>query len=365
MDFLKNFINYFKTFSQKTHFTGVLSDDRPVSEIVKDYLHEERLPSSPATIWFDRPFVSPYLNENQNDTSSCVAHATTMAWSITTKNLGSDFTRLSKMFVYKLRTNFPSPGCNMPEMMDRLKKVGSCLYTNLPTPFTEEMANSVSITAPLIKEASENKKLVEYYKISNARDIDLLASISATGVGISLLIFATYKEWAQKYPQVIPGTVESVAPIRHGVCILDRGGFIENGIKYLAIVDSSWFGDYKIRYLSEDFIKNRVFKVDGAAYFDAVSIMDSVKPSNLGVFVGTMEKGDIGELVLNLQKVLLYEGFLPADCVIGTFGPRTVKAVTQLQEKYASEILNPVGLTKGTGLVGPSTINWLNLHYGS
>lgn len=47
------------------------------------------------------------------------------------------------------------------------------------------------------------------------------------------------------------------------------------------------------------------------------------------------------------------------------FGPGTRAAVTKFQEKYAQEILAPLGLARGTGVWGPATIRKANALFGS
>lgn len=66
--------------------------------------------------------------------------------------------------------------------------------------------------------------------------------------------------------------------------------------------------------------------------------------------------GSRGKEVKALQKLLINEGLWEARIgATGFFGPITKKVVIRYQEKYASEILKPLGLIKGTGCVGPST----------
>ena len=53
-------------------------------------------------------------------------------------------------------------------------------------------------------------------------------------------------------------------------------------------------------------------------------------------------------------------GIYPEGLITGNFGNLTLAAVIRFQEKYASEILIPFGLTKGTGFVGIATRNKIN-----
>lgn len=95
-------------------------------------------------------------------------------------------------------------------------------------------------------------------------------------------------------------------------------------------------------------------------YFtEAWAIMDT---EDKFVFKKPMKLGSQGPHVVALQKVLVKEVLLtmPVNVPFGIFAQRTKQAVIAYQEKYAEEILKPLGLTKGTGTVGEMTIKHLN-----
>ena len=79
------------------------------------------------------------------------------------------------------------------------------------------------------------------------------------------------------------------------------------------------------------------------------------------LFTKNLVYGSQGEEVRELQKCLAKDPEVyPEGEITGYFGKKTKAAVARFQEKYASEILSPIGLKKGTGEVREITRKKLN-----
>jgi len=78
-------------------------------------------------------------------------------------------------------------------------------------------------------------------------------------------------------------------------------------------------------------------------------------------FQTRLKKGSQGQEVRNLQTCLATDPEVyPEGQITGLFGPLTEKAVIRFQDKYAKDVLVPLGIAIGTGTVGPSTREKLN-----
>jgi len=96
------------------------------------------------------------------------------------------------------------------------------------------------------------------------------------------------------------------------------------------------------------------------------SNLSSVPTNWCHTFNSNIKYGVTGAEVAALHVALQNQGmYIPSsEQSIQYFGDYTTTAVNSFQEKYASEILWPLGLTKGTSFVGTSTRAKLNQFYG-
>jgi hypothetical protein len=87
------------------------------------------------------------------------------------------------------------------------------------------------------------------------------------------------------------------------------------------------------------------------------------------LFTKNLKPGQKNTDIKELQKYLNAHGFAVALTGPGSlgnetefFGPATRKALIKFQEKYAKEILVPIGLSKGTGSFATMTRVFVNAH---
>ena len=88
-------------------------------------------------------------------------------------------------------------------------------------------------------------------------------------------------------------------------------------------------------------------------------------PTPMATFSRSLKSGTNGEDVRNLQKFLNAHGFTVSNTGAGspghetsTFAYKTKQAVIRFQEANAARILAPNGLSHGTGIFGPSSIQF-------
>ncbi len=82
----------------------------------------------------------------------------------------------------------------------------------------------------------------------------------------------------------------------------------------------------------------------------------TVPPTGVsGNLTRTLKLGSRGDDVSVLQRLLVQENVYPEAKITTYFGSLTKAAVKRFQEKYATEVLTPAGLTKGSGVVGAFT----------
>jgi len=118
--------------------------------------------------------------------------------------------------------------------------------------------------------------------------------------------------------------------------------------------------DYSLKSQSNPSLALELLEKEGF-HRDNNNFLVKIRKNEEKIFTKDLKKGSQGEEVKILQECLAKDKEIyPEGEVTGYFGEKTKKAVIRFQEKYKEEILKPSGLTKGTGLVGPSTRKKLN-----
>jgi len=107
-----------------------------------------------------------------------------------------------------------------------------------------------------------------------------------------------------------------------------------------------------------EFLKNEIVKIQSQIN----AILGQGGTILCQAFTTDLYYGMQGSQVSCLQEFLKGQGsgIYPEGLITGNFSSKTEAAVIRFQEKYALEILTPLGLKAGTGFVGPSTRQKIN-----
>lgn len=346
--------------------TGALLDNRDDYEKGKDYAFEEIASGFETYNWEERPAKNKYFYPfNQMSSLSCVAGYAGIRLQKMDGNV------ISRKDVYRRRSNYPSGGMTMFDIMKIIRE-GACLEETLPSQNQGEamMNASYEVTPKIIEERDKNRG-ASSFNIVGFRNMDTVAK--AFNGGVELCTFWFFDENGKEWWVVEPKPIYSFANefsfglARHQATIVDM--ILRNGIKTIVVQDTAGvgtgFGDDKnLRYITPDMLAKRAY----AMAFILDNDDEVLKPEPITVrpkftATGTMQVGSKGDNVKQLQAVLIYEGFLKIKSPTGAFYGLTRDALKRYQDKYKAEILTPVGLKYGTGISGNSTNTFLRNKY--
>jgi len=345
--------------------TGANLDYRSEDEKLNDYAFEEIASGFTPYVWEERPAKQRYFYPfDQNGSLSCVAGYA----GIRLEKLDGNI--ISRKDVYRRRSNYPMGGMSMPDIMKIIRQ-GACLESSLASQGLGEtkMNENYTLTPKMIEERDKNRG-GSSFTITNFRDMDTVAQ--AFNGGIEICAFWYFdkngNEWWIVEPKPLftfKSEFDDVA--RHQATIVDM--ILVNGVKTIVVQDTAGVGtgfgeDNNLRYITPDMLAKRSYSMGFILDNDDEKLIPepiAVRP----IFAVTvpMKVGSTGANVKQLQEVLIYEGLLNIKAPTGSYFGLTRQAVIKLQEKYRAEILTPVGLRFGTGIIGASSLKFLNSKY--
>lgn len=304
---------------------------------------------------------------NQGDQDSCVYHARAKAAGILQEQATGEFVEYSAAD-YNKRSNAPAAGAYPVEAFDYWRTMGVGLESLEPSNDVQAAMLYARKQTTFEKKAALISLLGGYYSVP-AYDFDMLVStLHATKKPIPLGFYGTYSEWSRNVPRIENPNLElAQGLVRHEVCATPNYG-IYDGEEGFTIEDSwgsAGIAGTGVRWITRSFFRRRnyIAGLVPTTFKDYEEIgIDPAKPKvklTRDLYKGVSEGADIRDL----QTVLKYEGFFPANHSGSTyFGDITERGVKQYQSKYG--IINEgTPETTGYGRVGPATRSDINKRY--
>lgn len=360
--------------------TGAMLDLRSEDEKQKDYTVREVFASANPVKWVEktRDQWRQFPEQDQDDSSSCVAHSGKKMLGIQHAVNNGSYVRFSATHLYQRRANKPGEGMNGIDAFEILRLQGITLDELVPSEkMTEDQMNNAEIQP-------HHVKVGEIFKITNhvgipVGDIETVASvIQTTGKGVMVWFYFTSREWSPEVPVILtdlrgPGDARS---LRHSVVAVDA--FLYKGEPALLIEDSAHFGGRSRRIITRSFFEKRNF----FARYPMNFVFDepvTVPPTELAysfpkelVFIPLTPAGEISDPVKHraqekdvvaLQNILKAEGCMATNISsTGYYGSITAKAVRAFQTKHRIASEAEIAALRGR-VVGPKTLEKLNELY--
>lgn len=337
---IKIILNLIQNFKLKRYsfISGVTLDERNLEEKKEDIKFSDIVAHANETIWIekDKTAIRKFPELNQNNTSGCGAWASAKALGVLFSSKYNTYVPFLESDIYKRRMNKPTPGMALYDMI-RIWKEGVIFKENTDkNPKNDTESDSISIQ-PYREEIRKLFSISEGVYIEN--NIDIIAStIQTTGKGIILLTYFLADEWSKEIPAITNKflSLYDNTSLRHYVTAVDFT--LINGKKYLVIEDSAWFGGINRRFLSEEWITQRV--------------TTGVYPMNFR-FSESENKPKYNGTIISFQECMKSIGLFPKNIdTIEKFGPLTKQACVQFQTLQKLTI---------TGIIDTATISRLKV----
>lgn len=359
METILKFLNHFK----EEKGTGALLDTRSKDKQLKDYHFSEIVVTVNPVNWVEKPQSEwrKFPIFNQDGSGSCVAQTMGKLLGIIYWLKNHNYVHFSATHIYQRRSNKPAPGMGGVNAFD-IACDGVTLEELVPSQnMTDEQMDGVDIPDYKQKVGEVFKISSNYIQLPVAKDIDTIASvIQTTGKGVMLWFYFKRDEWTNHPVIKYPWLKNEGDVARHSVTGVDY--CLVKGKKCL-IIEDSWGTSYGLagqRIIDEEFFNSRNFF---AAYPMNFSFDNSVIPKPHYNFTKTLSFGENSEDIVQLQKILQYEGFFPVNVdTTGYFGSITSKAVLGWQLKHAVASVEELQSLQGR-VVGPKTVAKLNELY--
>jgi len=361
----------------KTEFTtGAGIDYRTADQKAQDFRPQEAFASVGVPVEW-KPKSIDEMEKNikatsisQGQTSRCVSEYAGIALEMAEFAETGKRVVFSRRDVYCRRANRPAEGMSMPDLF-KIMRDGTCLESQLPSTATKESVinEAYTVTDEMLKARKQYSAGTSFtWDTFTINDIALQIQ---NGTPVCLFWYfdnTSREEWWNTNPKVVNTKIDLYTPStgRHQCTAIDF--CTVNGVKHLLVMDSAGQGtglgkQGNLRLVSESFFKARCY---GAGFtIDQKDLDFKPEPVIRYTFTKNLRNGMEDADVQVLQKILVLEGCLAIKTPTRYYGGMTQNAVAKLQEKYADEILKPLGLTRGTGLFLDATRAFINKKYGA